>query len=206
MRLVLAAAHVLTAGILAAGCASGPGNSDPPQTGARPAVKLDQTPIAAPRFGGGEEEAILKVVDTFLIAVGNGDREMQKSVEYPDGALAIARITKDNNAAAPPRVRRMPASDFQKPTPDHDPFIEMYWNPQVQVRGPFAQVWSPYVLRDNGKIVHCGINAYQLVKDAGAWKINSALSSMEPDACAELKPEEAVGLRPRDGWKETPNQ
>lgn len=176
--------------------------SDGPPDTMRNAPKLDQTPIAAPKFGSGEEEAILQVVDTFLLAVGNGDRELQKSVEYPDGALAIARITKDN----PGQVRRMPASEFQKPTPNHDPFVEMYWNPSVQVRGPFAQVWSPYVLRNNGAVVHCGINAFQLVKDGGKWMIASALSSMEPDACAEMQPEAAQGLRPRNGWKETPNQ
>jgi hypothetical protein len=44
------------------------------------------------------------------------------------------------------------------------------------------------------------------VKTNNAWMIASALSSMEPDACAEMKPETATGLRPRDGWKETPNQ
>ena len=177
--------------------------SDGPPETMRNAPKLDQTPIAAPKFGSDEEEAVLRVVDTFLLAVGNGDRELQKSVEYPDGALAIARITKDN----PGQVRRMPASEFQKPTPNHDPFVEMYWNPSVLVRGPFAQVWSPYVLRNNGAVVHCGINAFQLVKDANnTWMIASALSSMEPDACAEMQPETAQGLRPRSGWKETPNQ
>jgi hypothetical protein len=184
--------------ILLAACSTTDG---PPET-MRNAPKLDQTPIAAPKFGTADEEAILRVVDTFLLAVGNGDRELQKSVEYPDGALAIARITKDN----PGQVRRMPASEFQKPTPNHDPFIEMYWAPQVQVRGPFAQVWSPYVLRNNGAVVHCGINAFQLVKDNNNWMIASALSSMEPEACAEMQPETAQGLRPRNGWKETPNQ
>jgi hypothetical protein len=128
--------------LLLGACATGDG---PPETMSN-APKLDQTPIAAPKFGSGEEEAVLKVVDTFLLAVGNGDRDLQKSVEYPDGSLAIARITKDN----PGQVRRMPASEFQKPTPNHDPFVEMYWGPQVQIRGPFAQVWSPYVLRNNG--------------------------------------------------------
>ncbi len=197
MRVVAGLVLTLCLPLLAA-CASDGG---PPQSMAG-APKLVKTPVAAPTFGGAEEEAILRVVDTFLLAVGNGDRELQKSVEYPDGALAIARITKDN----PGRVRRMPASEFQKPTPDHDPFVEMYWAPEVQVRGPFAQVWSSYVLRNNGAVVHCGINAFQLVKDNGAWMINSALSSMEPDACAQMKPEQATGLRPRDGWKETPNQ
>lgn len=150
----------------------------------------------------GEAEAVLKTIDTFLLAIGNGDRELQKSIELSDGGLAIYR-TKDGVAGP---VRRMPASDFQKPTPDHDPFVEMYWAPNVDVRGAFAQVWSRYVLMDNGAPVHCGINAFQLVKLDGAWKIQSALSSMEPEACVEFDAANAVGLRPRDGWRETPNQ
>ena len=172
---------------LAAGCASAPGAAS--SVAAEPGISA-------------EHEAVLKVVDTFLLAVGNGDRELQKSVELADGLLAIYR-TKDGVASP---VRRMPASDFQKPTPDHDPFVEMYWSPKVDVRGSFAQVWSPYLLRDNGATVHCGINAFQLVKLEGAWKIQSALSSMEPGACDELGAETATGLRPRDGWRETRNE
>lgn len=162
-------------------------------------ASMPDAPIVAPVDA--EAEAVLKAIDTFLLAVGNGDRELQKSVALPDGGLAIYR-TKDGVAGP---VRRMPASDFQKPTPDHDPFVEMYWDPSVDVRGPFAQVWSRYVLMDNGAPVHCGINAFQLVKLDGAWKIQSALSSMEPEACAEFDAANASGLRPRDGWRETPN-
>jgi len=156
----------------------------------------------APAALGPEEQAVLKVVDTFLLAVGNGDRELQKSVELPDGGLAVYRAK--DGVAGP--VRRMPASDFQKPTPDHDPFVEMYWDPQIDLRGSFAQVWSRYMLTDNGAIVHCGINAFQLVKLEGAWKIHSALSSMEAGSCDELGAKAATGLRPRDGWRETPSQ
>ena len=163
-------------------------------------------PVAAstPRFAPApaEEAAILQVIDTFLIAVGNGDRALQASVELPDGGLAVYRSR--DGVAGP--VRRMPASDFQKPTPNRDPFVEMYWAPDILVRESFAQVWTPYVLRDNGAVVHCGINAFQLVKLEGAWKIHSALSSMEAGSCDELGAKTATGLRPRDGWRETPNQ
>jgi hypothetical protein len=194
MRLASAAACLLVAA-----CASGPPASEP-VTGSAPR-KLDQTPIAAPTFGGAEEEAILNVVDTFLLALGNGDRELQKSVELPDGMLAISRFTK----GSPGQVRRMPASQNQN-SPARDPFVEMYWSPTVQVRGPFAQVWAPYELRDNGAVVHCGIDAFQLVKQADGWKIHSGLSTMEPDACTELGAQSSAPRRPRDGWKETPNQ
>ena len=164
------------------------------------APSLAPAPAFAP--APAEEAAILQVIDSFLLAVGNGDRELQKSVELPDGGLAIYRSR--DGVAGP--VRRMPASDFQKPTPDHDPFVEMYWAPDMLVRGSFAQVWTPYVLRDNGAVVHCGINAFQLVKLEGGWKIHSALSSMEPGACDELGAATATGLRPRDGWRETRNE
>ena len=185
--------------LLAVGCASEPTASAAPPAGS---LKLDQTPIAAPKFGNPEEEAILKVVDNFLLALGNGDRELQKSVEYSDGSLAISRFTKDT----PGTVRRMPSSQLQQPSPNHDPFVEVYWNPEIQVRGPFAQVWAPYELRNNGAVVHCGIDAFQLVKDQGAWKIHSSMSSMEPDACDALGAKSGAPRRPLDGWKETPNQ
>jgi hypothetical protein len=191
-----AVAALTLAGLAA--CASDPAAA-PASSGSQ---RLDQTPIAAPRFGTAEEEAILKVVDTFLLALGNGDRELQKSVEYPDGVLAISRFTRE--AAGP--VRRMPSSQLQQPTPNHDPFVELYWDPVVQVRGPFAQVWAPYELRDNGAVVHCGIDAFQLVKEAGAWKIHASMSSMEPDACAALGAQSGSPRRPLDGWRETPNR
>jgi len=184
--------------LVAGACVSGPGAA-PSSSGAQ---RLDQTPIAAPRFGTPEDEAILKVVDTFLLALGNGDRELQKTVEYSDGVLAISRFTKD----APGTVRRMPASQLQQPTPDHDPFVEVYWEPVVQLRGPFAQVWAPYELRNNGEVVHCGIDAFQLVKDQGAWKIQASMSTIEPDACDALGAKSGAVRRPLDGWRETPLQ
>ena len=186
MKHMLAAAALLST----AACSTAP----PGAPAAAPAPAFAPTPA--------EEAAILQVIDSFLIAVGNGDRELQKSVELPDGGLAVYR----SRDGAPGPVRRMPAGDFQKPTPDHDPFVEMYWAPDVLVRGSFAQVWTPYVLRDNGAVVHCGVNAFQMVKLEGGWKIHSALSSMEPQACDELGAATATGLRPRDGWRETRNE
>ncbi len=182
--------------LLLAGCAAAPApsGSSPP---------LDQTPIAAPSFSvREEEEAVLRTVDMFLLALGNGDRELQKSVEYSDGVFAISRFTRN----APGAVRRAPSSQFQQPTPDHDPFVEVYWNPIIQVRGPFAQVWAPYELRDNGAVVHCGIDAFQLLKETGSWKIHATMSSMEPDACEALGARSGATRRPLNGWKETPNQ
>lgn len=159
------------------------------------------SPADPGKGSGPETEAVLKVVDTFLLALGNGDHELQASVELADGMIAFSRFTE----AGPGPIRRMTQGSLQ-PQPGHDPFVEMYWDADVQVRGPFAQVWAPYVLFNNGATVHCGIDAFQLVKLDGVWKIHGSLSTMEPSACDELGAKNAAGMRPRDGWKETPNQ
>ncbi|MDP3738981.1 MAG: hypothetical protein Q8R02_16425 [Hyphomonadaceae bacterium] len=177
--------------------------SDGPPASGPGAPKLDQTPIAAPRFGGGEEEAILKVVDEILLAIGNHDYAKQAEIFVGEGTTYFQRRTKATGDG--PITRRM-NSELSKPSPQDDPFIERYWSPSVQVRGGIAQVWAPYELRDNGQVVHCGIDAFDLVKIDGRWRIGNAVFTMEPDACNELRPPSVGDMRPKDGWKETPNQ
>jgi hypothetical protein len=191
MRLFLAASVLALAA-----CASGP-----PVTSSS-APKLVKTTAPAPTFSAPEEEAILKAVDEFLLAVGNHDTEALKQVMVAEGTTFLQRRTKAETRP----VARRPNAEFLKPDPNADPFIERYWNPTVQVRGDIAMVWTPYELRDNGQVVHCGIDAFDMVKLDGRWRVGNASFTMEPDACNELRPPSVSAMRPRDGWKETPNQ
>ena len=170
---------------------------------AAPPSKLVKTPAPPPNFAGAdEEEAILRTVDSFLLAVGNHDTDAMKDLIVPEGTAFLQRRTKTETKP----VARRANSEFLKPQPGADPFIERYWSPVVQVRGDIAMVWAPYELRDNGQVVHCGIDAFDMVKLDGKWRVGNLLSTMEPDACAELAPPSVAAMRPKDGWKETPNQ
>jgi hypothetical protein len=147
---------------------------------------------------GLETAAILDAVDHFLLAVGNHDYAAQKALSVPEGTAFIQRITKAGSNA----VMRRSIAELTTPGGDADPFIERYWEPVVQVRGDLAMVWAPYELRDNGKVVHCGIDAFDMVRIGGAWRVGNLLSTFEPDACDEIKPPSVSAMRPRDGWKE----
>jgi hypothetical protein len=149
-----------------------------------------------------EVKAILATVDTFLLSVGNGDKAAREAVEMVEGHTYMATITPETGADAKVIVR---TNQRMIDRVTQDPFIERYWDPQVLVRGPTAQFWAPYVLHDNGAVVHCGIDAMQLVKTGGKWMIASSMFTMEPGSCDALGLPEAAGLRPMDGWKETPN-
>lgn len=150
-----------------------------------------------------EEAAILATVDAALLAAGNRDGAAAAKVFTPDGWTFLQRRT----AAVPEgAVAKRSVQSFLAPAAGADPFIERYWEPVVQVRGGIAQVWAPYELRDNGAVVHCGIDAFQLVKMDGAWKVASLMFTMEPEACEEIGLPEVSKMRPRDGWREAPLQ
>jgi hypothetical protein len=150
-----------------------------------------------------EEAAILDVVDKVLLAIGNHDKEAQRALMVPEGTTFLQRRT-DAQGDGP--VMRRSNEQLISGSNSTDPFIERYWDPVVLVRGGMAVAWMPYELRDNGQVVHCGINSFDLVKLNGAWKVGNMLSSFEPNACDEIKPPSVGAMRPRDGWRETPLQ
>lgn len=156
----------------------------------------------APHDYSKKEAEILKVVDRVLLAVGNHDAEELDELLITEGVSWFQRIVPDKDNAVEPFRNE----DLMSPEEDADPFIERYWSPVIQIRGDLAQVWAPYELRDDGKQIHCGIDAFDLVYLDEAWRVASILSTMEPKSCEGMMPDSPSEMRPRDGWKETPNQ
>ena len=62
---------------------------------------------------------------------------------------------------------------------------EDMYAPKVEIHGDLALVWGRYVFFVDGKISHCGVNAFHLVRTDAGWKIGGASSSMEPQGCTE---------------------
>lgn len=82
--------------------------------------------------------------------------------------------------------RTLKAEDFSKNFAEKKAeILEDMYAPKVEVTGDFAQVWGRYVFYVNGKISHCGVNAFHLVRTDGVWRIAGAASTMEPQGCTE---------------------
>ena len=43
--------------------------------------------------------------------------------------------------------------------------------PAIEIDGDIAMVWSPYVFLVDGKLSHCGTDHFDLVREAGQWKV-----------------------------------
>lgn len=154
------------------------------------------TPSAQP---GSEREAVLSVVDQFLLADGNRDAAAMHAIVPPDAQLWVQPRGKDGDK--PPRKLGFEALT---PPAGGDPFIERYWDARVEIRGALAMVWAPYQLRQRGKLAQCGIDSFELAKIEGAWKVVGGLSTLEPDACAEFTPKDKAAMRPMTGLKDGP--
>jgi hypothetical protein len=62
---------------------------------------------------------------------------------------------------------------------------EDMYAPKTEIHGDLALVWGRYVFFVNGKVSHCGVNAFHLVRTGAGWKIGGASTTMEPQGCTE---------------------
>jgi hypothetical protein len=65
-----------------------------------------------------------------------------------------------------------------------DTFVERMWEPVVQVHGPIATLWAPYDIHRNRQFVHCGVDAFTLIRTTTGWKIATVVYTAEPTGCA----------------------
>lgn len=73
---------------------------------------------------------------------------------------------------------------------------EDMYAPKVEIHNDLALVWGRYVFFVNGKISHCGVNAFHLVRTDAGWRIAGASSSMEPQGCTEQEKAMKAGAEP----------
>ena len=65
-------------------------------------------------------------------------------------------------------------------------WIEKLHNTSVKVDGNIAQVWTEYTFFVGDKFIHCGVDAFQLVKTNGKWKIIHLMDTRRKTGCEDL--------------------
>jgi hypothetical protein len=53
----------------------------------------------------------------------------------------------------------------------------------IKIDGDLAFVWTPYDLYLNGKFIHCGVDAFVLLKLNNQWKISSLIDTRRKQGC-----------------------
>ena len=89
--------------------------------------------------------------------------------ELPNGSRTIERSTWAQSVA--------------RFAPGADKFEERLSDPAIESDGSVAVVWGNYVFRINGKVHHCGVDHFDVVRDNGGWKIANVTFSERTTGC-----------------------
>jgi len=142
-----------------------------------------------------EEAAILAVMDAYMHEISANDLAAMDARQTPEGMTYRIRARGDGGWD----VVANPNSYWVAPErADDHTYRERYWSPTVMIRGAMALVWAPYEFQIDGQTSHCGVDVFSFAKIDGVWKVSNSMWTVEPDACAELRPDDPSLIRPRD--------
>lgn len=109
------------------------------------------------------------------------------SVRLKNFAMEEARLTSiTKNATGATELKTMAFSDFIKnilSISETDSFEEKLHAFRVEENGLLATVTTPYSFYYNGKLLHCGVNSFQLVKFEAKWKIVYIMDTRSRENC-----------------------
>lgn len=104
------------------------------------------------------------------------------AVHTADSQLVALFKRKDGTS----RVQAINGDAFSKFFTDKTKVLkEMMYDPKVEVFGDLAMVWGRYVFYDNGKLTHCGVNTFNLVRSDAGWRIANGASTIDPGDCSD---------------------
>ncbi|MFC1553736.1 nuclear transport factor 2 family protein [candidate division KSB1 bacterium] len=124
---------------------------------------------------GSEEKEILKAVQSFFDAMSNKDAGLAESVLLAEGQFASIR--EDSSGRS---IRFIPHSEFTEnlKTQEVD-YLERMFDPDVEVHGNLAVVWTKYDFHINGEFSHTGVDVFNLLKTEDGWKIAGTVYTVE---------------------------
>lgn len=115
-----------------------------------------------------ETAAVLAPIDRMFAALTAKDAATLVAQTRPEGRATAVLTLPDGTRA----LRARSWADFAEGIKGSPSTLdERLVNPAVEIDGDIAMVWSSYVFRIDGKVSHCGVNHFDLVRDAGGWKV-----------------------------------
>ena len=112
--------------------------------------------------------AVRATIDALFDGMRAGDSSAVRAVFHPDARLQTALGPADTAA-----VRATSVDGFVEAVGrSHEKvWDERIWDVQIDIDGPLASAWVPYVFYHGEAFSHCGVNAIQLVRQERGWRI-----------------------------------
>jgi len=127
------------------------------------------------------QDSVKAAVNLLFTAMKNAD-SAQLVAAFDDSAVLQTIVV---DSAGKTMARSYPVTEFaaaigRLPKGAADEQVRME---TLKVNGPLAQVWAPYHFYYNGTLLHCGVDAFQLIRVKGVWKILYIVDTREKGLC-----------------------
>ncbi|GLR47428.1 nuclear transport factor 2 family protein [Sphingomonas astaxanthinifaciens] len=133
-------------------------------------------PLPAPSF---EEAGVLAPINEAFRALETQDPAALLRVVKADGRVTAVGTL----ASGATGVRSSSWTDYAARMKPGNEFKERITNPAIEIDGDIAMVWAPFTIDVGGKIVACGTDHFDLVREGGAWKILNITFSSRTSGC-----------------------
>jgi hypothetical protein len=122
-----------------------------------------------------DRDAVLAALQVFFDTMTARDVEGARGILVPQGRFHVMDLVKpkgEPRSLANEEYLALLQSSKQT-------MRERIWNPDVRVHGPIASVWTPYDFWIDGKLSHCGVDAFELIKTTDGWKVAGGAYTIE---------------------------
>jgi SnoaL-like protein len=144
-----------------------------------------------------EEQAIIRSIETMFDGMRERDSTKLLSVIFENADLKTTYISR----AGKPQIKEETMQNFiTSVTRPHDEiYDEKIWSYEIKIDGILATAWTEYTFFLGEKMLHCGVNAFQLMKTDEGWKIFGITDTRRKDGCKTERVEEIIN-KLLDAW------
>lgn len=127
------------------------------------------------------EDSVKTTINTLFEGMKNSDTSLLRSVFADSAILQTISHSREGKAV----VRNEAVGGFvesigklEKGSADERITFDV-----IKIDGALASAWTPYKFFFNGKLNHCGVNSFQLVRFDGKWKVQYLIDTRRRDGC-----------------------
>jgi len=128
-----------------------------------------------------DEIKIRQTIDNLFNGMRTGDSAMVRSTFYPDARLVTCFTDREQKD----RYLEDDLNEFITAvgTPHEESWNEIITSIEIQYDLNMAQVWTTYKFYLDDAFIHCGINAFQLIRENKEWKIMNLTDTRRKSDC-----------------------
>jgi hypothetical protein len=139
--------------------------------------------LAPAKPDAGQAE-VLAVVDAAFAGIAAKDEAAIRAQLRPTGTATVIMEKADGSHT----VRSVDLAAWASVDPGPERYKEQMIAPTVAIDGAIATVSGRYTFAVDGAVRHCGYQHFDLVRDAGIWKIQNVTWSVRTFGCGATRP------------------